>query len=211
MIFNFSRKPKFTTRVSMNEQVLPVIRETKLLGTVISDDLKWDKNTAEIVRKGNARLLLLRRAREYTNSRADLKTIYIAFIRSLLEQSSSIWHSSLTQENTTDIERVQKSALRIIQREKFIDYETSLRELDLETLQERRKKLALKFAINCKSNEKTKHLFPPKEKKHKMVKRHEEKYKIKYAKKKRLKISSVPYMQALLNEYENTKKQDTKQ
>ena len=44
---------------------------------------------------------------------SDLKIIYVSFIRSLLEQSCTVWHSGLTQENTNDLERVQKCALKI--------------------------------------------------------------------------------------------------
>ena len=44
----------------------------------------------------------------------ELKNIYILFIRSILEQSAAVWHSSLTEENKNNLERVQKSAVRII-------------------------------------------------------------------------------------------------
>ena len=55
MIFNQTRKYQFQTRITMNGEILPVVDEAKLLGTVITKDLKWDKNTAEIVKKGNPR------------------------------------------------------------------------------------------------------------------------------------------------------------
>ena len=61
MIFNFTRNNQFSTRLKMNGEVLPIIKETKLLGTVITDDLKWERNTCEIIKKANRRLLLLRR------------------------------------------------------------------------------------------------------------------------------------------------------
>ena len=50
---------------------------------------------------------------EFGTSQNDMKEIYILFVRSILEVSSCVWHSSLTEENIDDIERVQKSALRI--------------------------------------------------------------------------------------------------
>ena len=40
----------------------------------------------------------------------ELKTIYITYIRSILEESAIVWHSSLTEENIQDLSRVQKSA-----------------------------------------------------------------------------------------------------
>ena len=44
----------------------------------------------------------------------DLKKIYILQIRSKLEQSSVLWHSSITKKCKYNLERVQKSALKII-------------------------------------------------------------------------------------------------
>ena len=41
----------------------------------------------------------------------DLLAIYESFLRSNLEQSAAVWHSSLSKCNEFDLERVQKSAL----------------------------------------------------------------------------------------------------
>ena len=46
MIFNKSRKLDFPPEVNFpDSQFLEVISETKLVGVIISDDLKWQKNT----------------------------------------------------------------------------------------------------------------------------------------------------------------------
>ena len=60
MIFNPTQKFKFATRLKLNDVTLPIINKTKLLGTIITDDLKWNANTDELVKKGNQRMLLLR-------------------------------------------------------------------------------------------------------------------------------------------------------
>ena len=44
-------------------------------------------------------------------TRMDLLAIYESFLRSNLEQSAAVWHSSLSKCNEFDLERVQKSAL----------------------------------------------------------------------------------------------------
>ena len=160
MIFNPSKKYKFTTRVKMQDHTLPVITKTKLLGTIITDDLKWNENTRKIVKQANQRLQILRKSTEFTSSIDDLKTIYIAYVRSILEQSSVLWGSSLTDENKCDLERVQKNSCRIILGERYENYENALKEICLETLEERRKVLALKFGNNCLYNVKTQNLFP---------------------------------------------------
>ena len=56
MIFNFTRNYQFATNVSHNGNDMEVITETKLLGTILTNDLKWHRNTKELVKRANARM-----------------------------------------------------------------------------------------------------------------------------------------------------------
>ena len=207
MIFNFTNDYKFTTRLKLNDNNVDVIDQTKLLGSIITDDLKWDKNTSKIVRNANARMELLRKVASFGTNIDDLKTVYILYIRSILEQSATVWHSSLTQENVSDLERVQRSALKVILQDKYKGYERSLAQLGLETLSSRREQMCLAFAQKCTKNKKMKHMFPLSQKNHQMNTRDEGKYRVYHANTDRLKNSAIIYMQNLLNE--NEKKQPT--
>ena len=75
MVFNFTKKYQFTTQLKVNEKPIEMVKETKLLGTYITDDLKWEKNTSEIVKKAYQRMQLLNRASSFTSSMHDLKRI----------------------------------------------------------------------------------------------------------------------------------------
>ena len=89
---------------------------------------------------------LVRKVASFGVPEEDLKNVYFLFVRSLLEQSATVWHSSLTEENSDDLERVQKSAVKIILGEKYVDYEKSLIKFDMESLKHRREQLCLNFA-----------------------------------------------------------------
>ena len=205
MIFNFTENYKFTTRLQMNNENIEVVKQAKLLGVIISDDLKWDENTKYLVKKAYSRMELLRKVASFTNSLEDKKNIYVLFIRSILEQASVVWSSSLSLENSDDLERVQKSAVRIILGKDFIDYEKALEKVDLESLKERRQTLSKKFAKKCLENEKTSDMFQVREKIHAMNVRKEEHFKVNFANTKRLKISAIPSMQRILNtDFEET-------
>ena len=149
---------------------------------------------------------LLREVASFSPAIEDLKTIYFLFVRSLLEQSATVWHSGLTEENRNDLERIQKSAVRIILGDAYIGYKKSLVKLEMETLEDRRKQLCLNFALKCKKNPKTSNMFPENMKVHKMITRYEEKYQVEYANTERLRNSPIVYMQNLLNENELRKK-----
>ena len=114
MIFNFTNKYQFNTRINLSGEQLEFVDNNKILGSIISQDLSWDLNIKNIVRKANARMQLLRRVASFGAPIEDLKQIYILFVRSQLEHSATVWHSGLTVENTDDLERVQKTALKII-------------------------------------------------------------------------------------------------
>ena len=146
MVFNFTENFKFSPRLFIQGELLQVIEKTRLLGTIITSDLRWEQNTSHIVKKANARMELLRRVASFGAKVEDLKTIYILFVRSQLEQSAVVWSSSLTGQNKADLERVQRSALKIILGPKYESYRKALFILNLVTLEERREYLCLKFA-----------------------------------------------------------------
>ena len=101
----------------------------------------------------------------------------------------------------TDLERVQKTCLRMILKQSYTSYEEALEIVNLETLSDRREKLCLQFAEKCLMSEKTKGMFPLHLSSHDMAKniRHHEKYHVQHANTDRLKKSAIPYMQRLLN------------
>ena len=98
----------------------------------------------------------------------EVKNIYVLFIRSLLEQSSVVWHTSISSENRQDLERVQKTALKIICNDKYIGYKRSLAKVDLLTLEERRNILFEIFSITCAKNSKFQDIIQPSKKEHTM-------------------------------------------
>ena len=200
MIFNYTDNYQFTTRLDINDKMLEVLDSTKLLGTILSNDLSWNLNTLNIVKKANARMQLLRKVASFGTSQGELKDIYVLFIRSLLEQSATVWNSSLSQENISDLERIQKTAVKIILGDQFQSYEEGLLKLDMESLSDRRQALYLSFAQTCTKNPKTSHMFPRNEKIHTMDTRKQEIFKVQYANTERLRKSSIIYIQHLLND-----------
>ena len=198
MIFNFTENHQFSTRLKLNDEKLEVVKQAKLLGLILTDDLKWDENTHYLVKRAYARMQILRKASTFTNNISDLRTIYIMYIRSILEQNCVVWHSNLSEKNTVKLERVQKVAVRIIVGN-YEDYGKALEKLDLEPLSDRRVELCKKFAIKCTENQKMKEMFPLKQKAHDKNLRKEEKYVVKHARTDRLRKSAIPFMQRLLN------------
>ena len=85
MVFNYTKNHQFATRINLNGTLLETISETTLLGTVISSDLTWHKNTEMLTKKGYQRMTILRNLYDFDIPQEDLVIIYAQYIRSILE------------------------------------------------------------------------------------------------------------------------------
>ncbi len=79
-------------------------------------------------------------------NKLHLMHLFKTQVRGCLEYCSTVWHSGLTDSDCKDIERVQKAAMRVIMGKRYEGYEEALKFMKLDSLRERREKMALKFA-----------------------------------------------------------------
>ena len=82
--------------------------------------------------------------------------------------------------------------MRVILKGKYTTYKEGLRKLNIETLDQRRERLCLRFAQNCLKNEKVSNLFPKKKNMHQMRKRKTKKFKVNKTNTKRYQRSATP-------------------
>ena len=120
-----------------------MVEQMKLLGVIIMSDLKWHENTRHIKKKVFGRLWSIERIRSMGASAETLWDVYCKQVRSVLEFTAVVWSSGLTQENSTQIERIQKSAFAVIMGVQYASNEKSCAKLSMETLYIRMEKLAL--------------------------------------------------------------------
>ena len=110
-----------------------------------------------------------------------------------------MWHYAITVEKSSDLERVQKVACKVILCSRYTDYQSALQTLNLDRLDERRTNLCLRFAKKCLRFEKTKDMFPLNTE-HPVNSEYVENYKVKFASTGRLMDSAIPQLQKALNE-----------
>ncbi len=97
----------------MNSTVMTV-ESFRFLGTTISQDLKWDIHIDSIVKKAQQRLHFLRQLRKFNLPQELLKQFYSAIIESVLCTSITVWFSSATESDLRRLQRVVRTAERII-------------------------------------------------------------------------------------------------
>ena len=87
---------------------------------ILSDDLSWHLNTNNLVKRAYARKTILKKLYDFKLPKSQLIQIYMTYIRSVTEQSSVVWSSSITGEESEALERTQKVALKIIYQKDYI-------------------------------------------------------------------------------------------
>ena len=170
--------------------------ETKLVGVIISDDLKWQKNTDYICQRARTKLWTLRRLKKLNFDLFHILDVYTKEVRSLLELAVPVWHSGLTRLQSAQIERVQKTAFHIILGDEYSGYDFACILLGMETLEQRRLKLCIKFAKKDLKSQKTMFI---KTKKTTNTRAKPSKVKEIICRTNRFRKSALPYLSSLLN------------
>ncbi len=97
----------------MNSTVAAV-ESFRFLGTIISQDLKWDNHVESMVKKAQKRLYFLHQLRKFNLPQELLKQFYSAIIASVLCTSISVRFSSATKSDLRRLRSVVRTAERII-------------------------------------------------------------------------------------------------
>ena len=140
------RDPPPHPDLKIGQSLLAFVSTAKVLGVWIQNDLKWDIQVDYMSKNANERLLMLRSLKRFGFNKSELVTVYKGYIRQLLEYSDVMWHSSLTSNQTYQLERVQKRALRIILGLDYVSYANALYLCDVDRLSAQRVQHSLKFA-----------------------------------------------------------------
>ena len=202
MVFSRS-ETEIATRLALNGKTLERIEEVKLLGVWFTTWLDWERNTAEICKRAYARLTLITKLKYVGVSTEDLVHLYILYIRSVLEYCSVLWHSTLTTAQSYNLERVQKTCIKVILGEEYVDYPSALEICGLETLQERRESRCLQFGLKCLLHPDHSNMFPVNPKVYKNIynTRKTEHFIVNKAKSESYRMSAIPFIQRKLNQY----------
>ena len=198
----------FATRLTLNGNTMERIEEVKLVGVWLTTFLDWDKNTRELCRKAYARMTMLTKLKYVGTSTQDLIEVYILYIRSILEYCAVVWHSTLTSDQSKNLENVQKLCLKIITGPDYTNYEEVLDTHNLEKLSDRRQARCLKFGLKSLLHPVHSKMFPVNQ--HVLSDQYEglsrEHFEVNWAKTESYRMSTVPYVQRLLNGYVKNQK-----
>ena len=150
---SFLKNQPLLPPLTVNNQPLEVVPTTKLLGVILTSNLKWSKHVEYICSKASKRLYALGMLKRSGIPPRDLCSVYSYFIRPVLEYACPVWHTSLSLSFRDDVEDIQRRAIRIIY--PHLSYCQGLQDLNLPTLFDRQQSLCCSFyKSNLASNSK---------------------------------------------------------
>ena len=124
-----SKVKAFPVEVKVNGNFLQVKKELKILGVILTPDLKLNDNTNNICKKAYMNMWALRRLKKLGLDSFTLTDYYMKEVRVHLEFAVPVWHSGLSLKLTRDIERVQRIAVNIILGDHSLPYVQSCTKL----------------------------------------------------------------------------------
>ena len=157
-----------------------------------------------MVKRALNKLWIIRRLKNLGANEEELVDMYIKQCRSILNFCVPVRHGAITNNERLEIERVQKGSLHLILGEKYVNYKNALELTNLETLEDRRNKLCLKFAKKAEKDIKHNKWFKLRQKS--STRAENPKYWNTVARTERLKTSPISYLTDLLNKHYSSKK-----
>ena len=114
MIVDFRRNSPALPPLTIMNSTVEAVESFRFLGTIISQDLKWDNHIDSIVKKAQQRLYFLRQLRKFNLPQELLIQFYSAVIESVLCTSITVWFGSATKSDIRRLQRTVRTAERII-------------------------------------------------------------------------------------------------
>ena len=158
----FKRIPTPYAQLNVNALSFERTPSARILGMTLRNDFKWNDHVEVITTKTSKRLYLLKQLKGAGINHEDLVLFYCNVIKSTLEYSCQLFHQSLPNYLSDEIERIQRRALRIIY--PSLKYRDALAKANITTLLFRRELLSRRLFSDIANNKdhKLAELLPPK-------------------------------------------------
>ena len=151
MLINFMQNDNFTIRpIVLGNNTVECVTTYKLLGIIISNDLKWNEHIHYISKKASKRLYSLRILKKVGVNREGILKVYLTKIRPILEYGVHVWQD-IPEFLSNKLESIQKRALHIIY--PCHSYLDALNITNLSSLKERRTQLCRKYIQKMSQND----------------------------------------------------------
>ncbi|KAK9516992.1 hypothetical protein VZT92_024891 [Zoarces viviparus] len=100
--------------ITVCDSPVKVVESFRFLGSIISQDLKWELNIRSITKKAQQRMYFLRQLKKFNLPKTMLVHFYRAIIESILCSSITVWYAASTAKDKGRLQRIIRSAEKVI-------------------------------------------------------------------------------------------------
>ena len=200
MKFSRSTKYDFPAELTIaGSDTLEVKTQHRILGIIVQDDLRWQAQCDEMVRRATQTTWAIRRMRAMGVPQHTLVEYWKSEGRVMLEYGCPVWHSGLTATQSRSLDRAQRVAMAAITGRWEPSHSQQLLDLGLDPLAPRRIKLCGRFAHRTATNSRHTDMFTPIASLPRKGK-HAKKYREPLPRTQTYYKSALPYLTRLLNQ-----------
>ena len=158
LIISFAKETPDFPPLLIGDHCISRVPSAKVLGLLLSSDLRWNLHIEYVVAKASKRLYFLRVLKRSGVNESSLIQVFFTCIRPVLEYSCQVWNFGAPDYLKEEIERIQKRALRLIFPD--LSYREVLEYKGIQSLSQRRNDICMSYF---------KKLFHPEHKLHDLV------------------------------------------
>ena len=114
MVVDFRRNAAPPSPITLCDSPVNTAESFRFLGTVISQDLKWQQNVSCITKKAQQRMHFLRQLKKFNLPKAMMVHFYTSIIESILTSSITIWYAAATIKDRSRLQRIIRYAQKVI-------------------------------------------------------------------------------------------------
>ena len=160
LLFQFHRNRVPFDNIHLLAGCPNLVRQAKILGVTVSDDLRWSTHVLNIIKKANKRIFFIVQLKRAKIPTKEILNFYCCCVRPFLEYACEVFHFALPKYLSDNIERVQRRVTSII----FpgLSYSERLDKANLTLLSDRRRHACSKLynQITKDPAHKLSNLFP---------------------------------------------------
>uniref|UniRef100_A0AAQ4RRB6 Alkylated DNA repair protein AlkB homologue 8 N-terminal domain-containing protein n=1 Tax=Gasterosteus aculeatus aculeatus TaxID=481459 RepID=A0AAQ4RRB6_GASAC len=114
MVVDFRRNRAPPSPITLCDSPVTIVDSFRFLGSIITQDLKWELNISSITKKAQQRLFFLRQLKKFNLPKTMMVHFYTAIMESILCSSITVWYAAATAKDKGRLQRVIRSAERVI-------------------------------------------------------------------------------------------------
>ena len=115
LLFQFHRNRIPFNKINLSTGCPNLVRQAKILGVTVCDDLRWSTHIFNIIKKANKRVFFIVQLKHAKIPTKEIVNFYCCCgVRPVLEYACEVFHFALPKYLSDNIERVRRTITSII-------------------------------------------------------------------------------------------------